>query len=416
MSSTAPRPTEPAKLKRSLGLWLLTLYGLGTTVGAGIYVLIGAVAGAAGPLAPLAFLLAAGLASFSVLSFCELTSRLPRSAGEALYVHTATGRRGLALLVGLLVTLAGIVSSATLSRGFVGYLGEFVAVPPDPTIAVLIILLGAIALWGITESVGLAALATLIELGGLLLIIAAGWERLPGPGAIAENLAPPLDWALWPGLLGGSVLAFYAFIGFEDMVNVAEEVKDPRRTLPRAMVLTLILTALVYLTLVLIAINTLPAAELAGSAAPLALLFEVTTGWSSRYISAIALVAIVNGALIQIIMAARVLYGLGSQGWLPAWFAVVNPRTRTPARATVLATLAVLVFALWLPLVTLAKVTSIVTLTIFAAVNLALIIIKRRDPRSEAKVTYPLWVPIAGFLASSAFVVIALVPLVFSLR
>ena len=400
--------TESPPLKRALGLGLLTLYGLGTTIGAGIYVLVGAVAGSAGVHAPLAFLVAAGLAAFTVFSFAELSSRFPKSAGEALYVHAASGKAWLALLVGCLVILAGIVSAAAISRGFVGYLHDFVALPGDLAVPLLIALLTGLAIWGIAESVAVAAIATLIEVAGLLVVIVAGWRFLPDPATALQSLVPPLEAVAWPGILGGAVLAFYAFIGFEDMVNVAEEVKQPRRTLPRAILLTLGLTTLFYLALVLIAVHAVPLSSLAESPAPLALLFHQTTGASSQIISAIAIVAVLNGALVQIIMAARVIYGLSHQGWLPAALGAVNSRTRTPLRATLLVGGIVLAFALWLPLVTLAQITSLIALTIFAAVNLALLVIKRRGPAPEGAVTYPSWIPAAGLVASASFVIVGL--------
>lgn len=406
--SKAPEGQDGPTLRRGLGLPLLTLYGLGTIIGAGIYVLIGKVAGSAGIYAPISFLLASLLAAFTVFSFAELSSRFPKSAGEALYVYKASGRRLLALAVGLLVVLAGIVSAASISLGSVGYFNEFWQVPGWLAVSALVVLLGTIAAWGITQSVALAAFATILEVVGLLLVIWGGRAQLASlPGDISTML-PPLDWPVWSGVLTGSVLAFYAFIGFEDMVNVAEEVKDPRRTLPRAILLTLVLATLLYMAVVTIAVRVLPPETLAESAAPLSLIFQQTGAISPDLISAIALVAVLNGALVQIIMAARVLYGLSRQGWLPGPFGQVHPRRRTPLKATLLVSGLVLAFALWLPLVTLATVTSFVALVIFSTVNLALLLIKRSHPLPEGAVSYPAWIPAIGFVASAAFALLAL--------
>ena len=392
---------EPT-LKRSLTLPMITLYGLGTTVGAGIYVLVGKVAGMAGLYAPIAFFIASLMAAFTAFSFAELAGRLPSSAGEAVYVHAGTGLRSLATLVGLLVITAGTVSSGAIVHGFVGYFHEFIAAPDWLIIVAVVLVLGAIAGWGITESVLVACLITRVEIGGLLAIIGGGFDRFPEVVARLPEFLPPIEAHAWLGILFGAVLAFYAFIGFEDMVNVAEEVKNVRRNLPLAILITLGITTLLYILVSVLAIMALPVAELAASDAPLARLFEATTGASSAPISFIAIVAVLNGALIQIIMAARVLYGLSARGWLPARLGRVHGFTRTPLFATVLVT------ALWLPLTTLAETTSVVTLTIFALVNFSLLRIKRKGPAPASIRTVPAWVPLLGFLVSAGFVLFRL--------
>lgn len=404
-------PSGPVALKRSLTLGLLTLYGLGTILGAGIYVLVGRVAAIAGMHAPLAFVIAALLAGLTGLSYAELAARLPRSAGEAVYVQEGLRRRPLSVLVGLLIALTGMISAATIANGFVGYLQVFVSVPDAPTIAVLLLLLGALAAWGITESVVAASVVTLVELGGLVFIIyiaGAGLGDLPGRW---PELMPPLDAGAWQAVLLGAFLAFYAFIGFEDMVNVAEEVKDPERTLPLAILIAIAVSTALYLLVALVAVLALPPAELAESRAPLALIYERATGNAPTLIGLISLFAVVNGALIQIIMSSRVLYGMSREGWLPAAFGRVSPVTRTPLPATALVTAAVLVLALGLPLVTLAKATSFVVLIVFALVNLALMRIKRRDPRPAGIRVFPIAIPLAGFGASCGFLVLQVVEL-----
>ncbi len=403
--------TRPA-LKRSLSMPMITLYGLGTTIGAGIYVLIGKVAGSAGMYAPVSFLLASLLAGLTVFSFAEFASRLPKSAGEAVFVHAAFPVKLLALFVGLCVMFAGLTSSAAISRGFVGYLHEFVAMPDWLAIVLLVCTLGVVAAWGITESVMIVVIATIIEIGGLLIAIWAGYENFAELPARLPELIPPLDGSAWSGILAGSVLAFYAFIGFEDMVNVAEEVKDVRRNLPRAIILTLVISTVFYIALALVAVLSLPLDELAASEAPLATLIERKASGLSSMISLVAIIAILNGALIQTVMAARVLYGMSNQGWLPSALAAIHPVTRTPVLATAVVAGIVLVFALWLPLVQLAEITSFLMLFVFALVNLALWRVKRRGrPPSEAFVI-PLWVPVVGFLASAGVVVLRLASLI----
>lgn len=403
--------TSQPHLKRGLNLTLLTLYGLGTTIGAGIYVLIGKVAGSAGLYAPLSFLLASVLVAFSAFSFAELASRMPRSAGEAVYIREGFDSQRLALVIGLLVILAGLVSSAAISRGFVGYFQVLVDLPDWLCIVLIVGALAAVAAWGITESASLAAFITVVEAAGLLYVIWSGRGSFATLPDQLPNLPPALDGATWVGVLAGVVVAFYAFIGFEDMVNVAEEVKDVRRTMPRAILITLGATALLYVLVGLVAVLSVPVSDLAASRAPLALLVERATGTSGTWISVIAVIAVLNGAFIQIIMASRVLYGLGKQGWLPAFFAAVHPRRHTPVNATFVVSAIVLAFALALPLETLARTTSLVTLGIFAIVGLALWRIKGRGPAPEGAVTYPRWISLCGFLACSAVLLAELVRL-----
>ncbi len=397
--------TQPAvRLRRTLSLPMMTLYGVGTTVGAGIYVLVGKVAGAAGLMAPVSFVLAALLAAFSALSFAELSSRFPRSAGEAIYVTEGLGMRRLGTIVGLLVVLSGIVSSATISIGAVGYLGTLVALPDVPVMVAIILLLGAIAAWGIREAITLAAVLTLIEVAGLLFIVWIGRDAFADVPAALSAQPIPLDLAVLGGVASGVILAFFAFVGFEDMVNVAEEVRDVRRNLPRAIIYTLIITTLIYLVVSVVATFSLPVAQIAASDAPLTLIYTEATGNSPLPISLIGLVAVVNGALIQIIMGSRVLYGLAQQGQISAVFGSINRHTRTPVVATAAVTATVLVFALALPLENLARLTSLVVLTVFALVNLSLIVLKARDPAQTDGITVPIWIPVTGFVVSAFFV------------
>ncbi len=407
---------EPGpSLKRGLNLPLLVLYGLGTTIGAGIYALVGKVAGNAGLHAPFAFLLSAALVAFSAFSFAELSSRLPRSAGEAVYVHEGFGLRWLALAVGLLVILAGAVSCATLARGFVGYFQELIAIPTWLGIVAVVLLLGAVAAWGITESALLAAAVTLLEAGGLIFVVWSGHDALATLPQRWTEIVPSLEGGVWLGLLSAGVVAFYAFIGFEDMVNVAEEVKDVERTLPRAILITLGLTSVLYFLVGLVAVLAVPVDELAASDAPLALLIQRSGSGSGTWISLIAIIAVLNGALVQIIMAARVLYGLSAQGWLPAFFASVHARRRTPVKATLAVAALISGFALLLPLETLARGTSLVTLVIFATVNLALWRLKARGPAPAGTATFPRWISLGGFLVCAAVFLLEVARLVANL-
>ena len=391
---------QPAQLKRGLSLWLLVFYGLGNILGAGIYVLVGKVAGSAGLFAPIAFFVASLVAAFTALTYAELVARYPLSAGEAVYVQKGLRLPALSVAVGLLIVLMGSVSAATIARGFIGYLDILIELPDALAITLLVFVLGATAIWGIVESVSIAALVTLIELLGLGLVLAVAGDNLFTIPDRLPELLPPMDPLIWQGIMLGAFLAFYAFVGFEDMVNVAEEVRNPVRNVPLAILLALGITTLLYAAVSLAAVLTVAPEQLAASDAPLATVYEQATGSKPVVLSIISIFAVVNGALIQIIMSSRILYGMSRQGWLPALFGRVWSTTQTPVAATVAAAGTVLVLALWLPLVTLAKSTSFLVLIVFTLMNLSLLRIKLRDPHPEGIRVVPLWIPAGGIVAS----------------
>jgi Amino acid transporters len=405
-----PLPSQPAvALQRRLSLPLLVLYGIGITIGAGIYVLIGAVAGHAGSYAPWSFVLAAVVMAFTVGSYAELTTRFSVSAGEAAYVRAAFRSRAASTLTGLLTIVIGIVSSAAVALGAAGYIAQFTDLPPSAVVALLLAVLGAVAAWGILESVLLASLFTLIEAGGLLVIIVAGWQaQVPLASALA---VPPLDIATLSGIGYASLLAFFAFIGFEDLANVVEEAKVPHRDIPRAMVLTLVISTVLYVAVAAIAVAAVPVAELAASPAPLSLVFRTLAGVSPATISAIAIVATLNTILAQMTMAARVVYGLARQGDLPGFAGRVHPKTATPLIATALIVAATLALALLVPFERLAEGTSLATLVVFALVNLALLRLRHRKIHTDGPhIRVLLWVPAAGFVSCLAMMAAAVAP------
>jgi basic amino acid/polyamine antiporter, APA family len=405
-SIPAKSVTERGKgaLKRQLGLPLLVLYGTGITVGAGIYVLIGAVAQHAGSFAPWAFVLAAGAMGLTVGSYAELATRYPVSAGEAAYVRAAFGSRIMSTAVGLLTLATSIVASAAVTLGGSGYVRQFVELPTPLIAAAIIAVLGAVAAWGILESVLLASLFTLIEVGGLLLIIATATHS--GVAFVPVLVAvPPLDAATWSGIAFAGLLAFFAFIGFEDLANVVEEAKAPRRDIPRAMALTLAITFVLYTLVAAIAVTAVPPQQLATSSAPLSLVYRTVAGISPTTFNAIAVVATLNTILAQMTMAARVVYGMARQGDLPEFAGKVHGRTGTPLVATGLVLVGVLILALAFPLERLAESTSIATLATFALVNLSLLRIRLRNVSSaNPHVRVPILIPVLGFLACLAMI------------
>jgi APA family basic amino acid/polyamine antiporter len=419
MTSSAPA-SPTAKLKRRLSLTLVVLYGLGVTIGAGIYVLIGETAGHAGVYAPVAFGLAAVVMGFSAGTFSEFVGRLPVSAGEAAYIRFGFGSRTIALLAGCIVLLAGIVSSATISLGSAGYLGAFLdpvlVVDRDMLVITIVLLVALIACVGILESVAVAAVMTLIEIGGLLAIVAGG--LLAGPDLLTRlpSVVPhSLDSAVWASIVSAGLLAFFAFIGFEDMVNIAEEVREPERTMPRAIFITLAIATLLYFLVVAIAVLSVPLEDLAASDAPLGLVFGAVTNLPAGLVSGIAIIATFNGIVIQVIMASRVLYGMADQGTIPGAagraFAFVYGRTGTPIIATVLVAAAIAILAVNFEIAGLAAVTSQLILVVFVTVNLALVRVKWRERRGKSEpigahiFQVPIAVPVFGAIFSLVLLV-----------
>jgi len=400
---------QTSALKRRLTLPLLVLYGLGVTIGAGIYVLVGEAAAEAGMFAPISFLLAAIVVAFTGFSYAELSTRFPVSAGEAAYVREGTGSRPLATVIGLLVVASGVISSATVSLGAAAYLNTLVPVPDTLLIIFVVVIVGAIAVWGILESVTLAAVITLVEIGGLALVIYFGFSLKPDLMQNFGAVIPDLSGAVWGGIFGAGLLAFFAFIGFEDMANVAEEVKEPAKNMPRGILLTLIIATFVYFIVVSVAVLAVPMEELSTSSAPLSLIFEKAPASVGQFFAIIAFFATLNGALIQVIMASRVLYGLGKQELLPMFFARVNSVTGTPIQATLAITGIILALALFFPLGGLAEMTSAVVLIVFITVNIALIRLKFSSDQKDGAIGYfkvPLWVPVLGTLTCLTLLVV----------
>ena len=387
---------------------LLLLYGTGITVGAGIYVLIGEVAGHAGGFAPWSFALAAAVMALTVASYSELSTRFPVSAGEAAYVMAAFRSPSFATAIGLLTVAIGVISSAAVALGSAGYIQQFIALPQYLIVLIVLALLGAVAAWGILDSVLLASVFTLIVVGGLLVVIgAAVYQDLPFTAAITT--LPPMNATALSGIAFGGLLAFFAFIGFEDLANVVEEARVPHRDIPRAMVLTLVISTVLYVLVAAVAVSAVSTELLPASAAPLSLVFREVAGVSPATISAIAIVATLNTILAQMTMAARVIYGLARRGDLPALLARVHPRTRTPLLATALVVIAIVPLALLVPLTPLAEITSLATLAVFAVVNLALLRLRYRGAELPVPhVTVPIWMPAIGLATSVAMIAQAL--------
>lgn len=391
---------EPDRLRRALGTPLLTLYGLGVTVGAGIYVLVGATAAEAGPFAPFSFLIAAVVVAFTAFSYAELSTRYPVSAGEAAYVEAGFRSGVLATVVGLAVALSGMVSAAAVAIGAASYLHDLTLASQDILTIGVVAVMGLIALWGITQSVIVAAVITVIEISGLVFVMVWGHLFAEPLGVSLSDMIPPMMGPHWIGIGAASLLAFFAFVGFEDMANVAEEVKDPVQTMPKAILWTLVLATILYIGTTTAVLVAVPIETLVNSAAPLSLVFDAAPDLVKRSFSVVAIVATVNGVLIQMIMASRVLYGLADRGHLPAVLAKVSHRAKTPVSATVVVVFVILLLALALPIGALAARTSQIVLCVFVTVNLALIRLKLSGSSGDDHFQVPMLVPVLGVATS----------------
>jgi len=363
------------QLNRVIGLPLLTLYGLGTILGAGIYVLIGKVIGVAGIYAPIAFGLAAAIAAITALSYADLVARFPKSGGEAIYLLAAFKSRLLSGIIGYLVAFAGIVSAATIANGFVGYLKQYTILSNEVVIIVLLTSLTALAIWGIAQSLWVTAIITIVEIIGLLIVLFINRNNLTTVNMTTHFVPASLSDIV--GILGGAFLAFYAYIGFEDMVNIVEEVKEPQKNMKRAIWISIIIATTLYLLISLVAVNSGDDLKaISQSDAPLVMLTEQHNNKAALLLSMISLFAITNGALVQIIMSSRMFYGMSSEKIGPLFLSTINKFTKTPINATLVAGLLATILALWFPLIFLAKLTSFVVLLIFTLVNIALCKIK----------------------------------------
>jgi len=292
-----------------------------------------------------------------------------------------------------------VIASAAVTLGSVGYLAQFLNLPKELLIVVVIGGVSVVVAWGVLESVLLASLFTLIEVGGLVaIIVAAAWAGLPIGDALLAP--PPADLATVSGLFFASLLAFFAFIGFEGLTNMVEESHSPTRNVPLAMALTLIITTALYVLVAAIAVTAVPLEKLASSEAPLTIVFQNVAGMGAAVISAIAIGATLNTIIAQMTMASRVIYGMARQGDLPSVLGAVHSTRGTPLVATVAISLLVLALALFIPFGRLAEFTSIATLIVFALVNASLLRLRlQRKNSTLGKSRVPIWVPLFGFIS-----------------
>lgn len=409
--SVPPSPSSMAddrdsKLSRELNAPLLSVYGAGTILGAGIYVLVGEIAGAAGYWVPLAFLLAAAAAAINALVYAELATRSPHAGGPTDYVQEAFSQRWFTVVIGWMIVATGVVSAATITTGFTGYVQHFLDLPGWVPPVALLGVLGGIAAVGAKESAWFMAVTTTLGVVGLLFVMYVGYfdsadVGLSGVGELTSTLPPLGDAGVVSGLFTAAFMAVYSFIGFEDIVHMAEEVEEPSHSIPIAIVVALLVAAVLYVAVSVASVLVLEPQALADSGAPLVAVVE-GAGYPGWPLALLSVWIIANGALAQIIMATRVIYGLDEHDGAPDAMTDVSDTTDTPLLATAVCTAAALGLALFFPLATLASATSLIMLLIFAASNGALIVLERRD--AEAPFDVPVFLPWVGLILSLGLV------------
>ena len=408
-ADSAPRSGGEPVLRRTIGPVQMALYGLGSMLGSGIYGLIGKSAGDAGNALWLAFVVALVAALLTALSYASLGSRHPRAAGAVFVTERAYGFRLLSFMVGLALVASGLTSTATQARVFAANLAELLGlanVPLDWLALGFLLVLTGIVFRGIRESMWVNVLCTLIEAGGLVLVILVGmsyWgsvDYLETPATQGGDPAALL-------VMQGAVLAFFAFIGFEDMINVAEETREPERTLPLGLILAMAGAAILYIAVAITAVSVVPWRELAAAPGPITeVMGRAAPLIPPSVFTLITLFAVANTALVNYITASRLVYGMARQGLLPARLGSVHVGRRTPhlAIAALLVVLAPL--ALLGSIAELAAATVLLLLAVFVVVNGALLVLQLRKGERPGRFEVPRFVPALGATVCLVLIVV----------
>jgi APA family basic amino acid/polyamine antiporter len=375
---------QKAELKRVLGLFEVTLSGIGIILGAGIYALIGEAAGLAGNAVWISFAISALVALLTGMSYAELSSMFPKASAEYEYTAQAFSRRP-GFVVGWMIIFSGVIGAATVALGFAGYFQSLVGTPLVPSALVLLIALCAIALAGVKQSAQVAVILTIIEASGLIFVILLG---IPHLGSV-NYLEMPFGVS---GIFQASALIFFAFIGFEEMVKLSEEAKDPEKNIPRALIMAISVSIVLYIMVALCAVSVLGWQGLSQSAAPFAEIAHAALGQSASIaISVMALFATTNTVLLMILASSRIIYGMAESSSLPRVLAQVHPKTGTPWAAIILSVVLSMAFVLLEDIAFVANVNNFTVFQTFIVINAALIVLRYKDPEKPR----PFHVPIS---------------------
>jgi len=378
-TDTVTPTTQPA-VKRDITGKMLYLFILGDVLGAGIYALVGQIAGEVGGVTWAPMLVALALALLTAASYAELVTKYPHAGGSAVFAERAYKAPVVSFLVGYCMLAAGIVSASGLALAFAGdYLGTFIDVPPVLGAIVFLAAIAALNARGIKESVRANLVMTMIETTGLVLVVVAVSVMLSGGrGDLGRAVQFETGSAPVVAIFGAALLAYYSFVGFETSANVIEEVKDPSRVYPKALFGALLTAGVLYVLVGTAASVALPSDELSDSTGPLLSVIEATrTGIPSWLFSAIALVAVANGALLTMIMSSRLAYGMGKQGLIPSAFSKVLPNRRTPWVAIVVTTVLAMILTATGSIATLAETVVLLLLFVFLSTNVAVLVLRR---------------------------------------
>ncbi|NIM25147.1 MAG: amino acid permease [Nitrososphaeria archaeon] len=375
-----------ASLSRHIGLFHLTMYGVGLILGAGIYVLIGEAAGFAGNALWISFILGAIVAAFAGLSYSELTALFPRAAAEYVFVKEGFRSDFIGFIIGWLTILTSIIVAATVALGFGGYMQELTNIPILVSALAILGILSFVNFIGIKESAWANTIFAIITISGLAIIIVIGFS-FPIEEAEIDYFENPMG---FNGIILAFVLVFFAFIGFEDIANVAEEVKRPQRTMPRGIMLSVLITTIIYILVSLASIRIVGWEQLAESSAPLAFVAEQRLGEQGHFIlSVIALFATASTILITLVAGARIFYGMARDGSLPSRLGLIHHKTKTPWIAVVLILVTAIGFSFIGDILIVANIVVFAVVVTFAMINLAVILLRYVKPDVERPYRVP---------------------------
>lgn len=384
-------------LRRDVSLFAATVYGIGIILGAGVYALVGEATGLAGNSVWLSFVIAAIVSSFTGVSYMELVSMFPQSAAEYVFAKKAFSNRLLAFNIGWIEIFADIIATSAVSLGFAGYFSALFGVPVIPVALALLLVMSGVNLLGMKESARINLVFSLIEIGGLLFIVLLA--LFFGKYFTVDYLDMPYGIS---GTLRASALIFFAYIGFEDLANISEEVVNPKTNVPKALMYSVIITTVIYILVGLAVVSVVSWQDLAASPAPLALAVASVLGDQASWVmSIIALFATANTVLVGLIVGSREIYGMSRDGSLPRSFSKISQTRGTPWIAGLLTMIFTMAFVVLGQIKLVASITDFGTFYIFIFVNASAIALRYRLPDARREFRMPLNIgrfPMISFL------------------
>lgn len=388
-------------LRRAVTGPMLFLFILGDVLGAGVYALAGTIAGKVGGAIWAPLLVALFFAMLTAGSYAELVTKYPHAGAASVYAEKAFKSPLISFLVGFCMLAAAVTSAAGLSLAFAGdYLAAFVEISPHFAALIFLLVIALLNARGIKESLGANLVMTLIELSGLILVIvAAGWYFSSGEADLGRSLEFKPGVSPMLAVLGAALLAFYSFVGFETSANLAEEIKDVRKVYPRALFAALLTAGIVYMAVGVAASSVLPTEKLLATSAPLLEVVQASgLNIPPRIFALIALIAVANGALLTMIMASRLTYGMSNLALLPSFLGRVLPQRRTPWAAIIATTLVAVALTLTGTLATLAQTVVLLLLFVFLSTNMAVLVL-RKDRVEGEHFKVPAWAPMLAIVS-----------------